>query len=355
VGAIDAKQEAIPAFVIHGSTQTEVFRLNAKGSSLHYTIKANFNFRYSNGWWQVESTNVNSLMPRQTAVEDCMTVPGGVRSFITFLGSTNRGLVPISVCPITYPPPGRSQLLFPWLCLCPDAKLPLLEAGRMRRFPSVLDCNMELFMTNKNEGTYSLEFLGNGLKTLSFLSLTNNGIIIDLDMNAKGDVVPTARPFSGGFEKGFRELVMEVTESTNLSGFSFPLNAIYVKFGPDYYTKPPGNVFTQLVSRLRIESIAIAPNALQVGTIAKRMIAFDRRPDDLPKNRAISYAVSNEHWKAVTDPRLLALARVARRLDDGIPTKWPGRDLAMIVLAILFLSPLVWFPILSRKHQQKDK
>jgi hypothetical protein len=138
---------AVPPFMAEGSII----------SSNHFsTIDAKFSFFSSNGWWQVNLTNFTTPQSYH-----CMSIPGGVRWYVTFPHVTN--LPAGTAAPISFPPPGiAGGMLQTWLCLCPRPKLPLIDDTRMHRFLTVPFAPFEILKDFVNQGTFHVTYLEPG-------------------------------------------------------------------------------------------------------------------------------------------------------------------------------------------------
>jgi len=125
-----AAESAIPPFVAEGRLLTQEFRTD---TNLNYRTDASVVFLYSNGWWQVEA-RCKYVNQGNTIVHNCMRIPDGTRSYLIFEGSTNTGLTTVAdACPSSFPPPGKTELLVPWLALCPHSELPLTIFTDLRK------------------------------------------------------------------------------------------------------------------------------------------------------------------------------------------------------------------------------
>jgi hypothetical protein len=303
-----AAESAIPPFVAEGRLLTQEFRTD---TNLNYRTDARVIFLYSNGWWQVEARFTSSNLVNPVVV-NCMKIPDGTRSFIIIEGSTNTGLTTLATaCPISFPPPGQSELLVPWLALCPQRELPLLDRRRMRRFINLVDCRPNVFNSPQNEGFYQVAYLAPENAFLSELVLTNNGFSIELNVHKSGveDTGEIMR-FGPPFENGFTEMQYRIIESTNLHGVTFPIRAICKRFAPNWERKDPSDLRVVLRSELTVTKISFSEKDM-AGRIAapSKMIANDLRPGV----RIDSYFIHDDQWKPVSDPEIARRVRIARQ------------------------------------------
>jgi len=57
--------------------------------------------------------------------------------------------------PISFPRVEQLDLFLPWLCLCPNAELPIIGNGRMKRLLAT-----SLLGNSRNQGSYHAGYLG---------------------------------------------------------------------------------------------------------------------------------------------------------------------------------------------------
>ncbi|MCW5552720.1 MAG: hypothetical protein KIS67_11255 [Verrucomicrobiae bacterium] len=240
-----------------------------------------------------------------------MKIPDGTRSYIITEGSTNKGLTTVaSACPSAFPPPGKTELLVPWLALCPHPELPLIDSKRMRRFISLPDCLPNVFNAPQNEGFYQASYLAPENTFLSELVIANNGFSIELNVfksgvEDKGEIMRYPPPF----ENGYNEMQYRVIETTNLHGVRFPVRAICQRFLPNWERKDPNDLRAVSQSELTVTRISFSAKDMAGRIVAPaRMISDDVRP-----GVNIGYFVDDDQWKPVSDPEIIRRARIARQ------------------------------------------
>jgi hypothetical protein len=289
--AATAAEMVIPPFVAEGRLLTQEFRTD---TNFNYRTDANVVFLFSNGWWQVEA-RFTYLGQANPVVLNCMRIPDGTRSYIIFEGSTNKGLTTVAnACPMDFPSPGRAELLVPWLALCPQPDLPLIDNKRMRRFINLPDCRPNVFNAPQNEGFYQAAYLAPENAFLSDLIITNNGFGIELNVHKSGaeDTGEIMR-FGPPFDNGFTEMQYQVIESTNLHGVAFPIRSICKRFTPNWERKDPNDLRVAVQSELTVTRISFAEKEMAGRIVApSRMLALDARP-----GARSNYLVEDDQWK----------------------------------------------------------
>jgi hypothetical protein len=296
--AASEKDAAFLPFTAQGSVLKRVFRDGEPNS--YVATDAKFSFCYSNGWWRAEVTYLDPEKDRPS-VQNCMSVPDGVRTFTLFQGSTNRGMTAASACPVSYPPPSMTELFAVWLAYCPRAQLPLLDEKRMRRFLLLPGCNLELMNHVKNEGVYSLDYSAPGRIFVRSLEITNNGLNLDMAVGGDGFPHPVMSRFPAPFDKGFCEFNYQMTEETNFNHCAFPKRGalkLFYLLGRN----SRGEVAPNEIVEVRLERIQDFSAASNGSKQLSRMYALDARPPSLAPNQVAGYVVTNDQWKAVSDP-----------------------------------------------------
>ena len=302
-----AAEHAIPPFVAEGRLLTQEFRSD---TNLNYRTDARVVFLFSNGWWQVEArckyANQGNII-----VHNCMRIPHGRRSYILFAGSTNTGATTVAdACPSSFPPPGKTELLVPWLALCPHPELPLIDGKRMRRFVNLPDYRPNAFNARENEGRYEVKYLAPESAFLSELVITNNGFSIELNVEKNsGEDAGDIRRYPPPFENGFTELQYKVIESTNLNGITFPIRAVSKRFTPNWGGKDRDDLRVWLQSELTVTRISFAEK-----DVARRIAApYEMFAEDARPGVSVNYLVHDDQWKPVSDPELQRRARSVRQ------------------------------------------
>ncbi len=311
--------EAFPPFAAEGILSTE--RVVPGGANVIHT--ADFKVVVSNGWWEIE---VLYKSPAEIAGDgvDCRKVSDGVRSFPILAESkrillTNQAALSGAVALPTEIPTANEGVLACWLSLCPNPKLPIIDAKRMRRFLPF----PEYATHPKNEGTYSIKHLLPEAAFVQTLTITNNGFVFQ----------PGQDPvrFPAPLDKGFTELDYRLTEITNVAGHSFPLESVVQYFAP--LSTRLEDVKPMVIDRIRVQKIALGAGALEIAQTLRRperLLASDRRPPGLREGVVVSHIVTNDQWVPTTNKALAELAAVYKQ------SAAKKRDSKGIVLLALF-------------------
>lgn len=309
---VSAASDAMVPFFAEGRISTK--SLARERLIVNHTTEADFSFLYSNGWWQVEISSLNTDNGVRT-IQNCMKIPDGTRSYTQFEGSQNTGPTGAEACPTAFPQPGKTELFVTWLSLCPHPQLPLIDARRMRRFINLPICRPDIFNQPRNEGGYQLQYLNPGNAFLSKLDVMNNGFTIDVAVQQNGDIAGEAAQFPAPFEKGFKDLRYQILESTNINGIAFPLRTVYERYAPDFENGDPDNPRVALSTELIVTRVTFqdAPNRI---VAPSPLFAFDARPAGLPKQVKVSYQVFDDCWKSPSDPEIALVVRRAKEDAD---------------------------------------
>ncbi len=301
----------IPPFVAEARLLTRGFRADTK--TLNYDTDSAVVFLYSNGWWEVEARY--PATSTRTNVENCMRIPDGTRSYTLFEHGTNSGLTATaSACPNLFPPPGRPELLIPWLSLCPRPDLPLIDGRRMRRFINLPICRPDIFNAPQNEGFYVLKHMAPEKTFVSELMVTNNGFSIELTVTQNGPEGEIHR-YAAPLDNGFLDFHYQVIETTNFNGTTFPLRTTCALSSSDWSTKDPSDLRVHLVSELTVTRISFPEKDLASHIVTPgELLVSDARPPNLPENRTLGYLVVGDQWKPVSDPEIERRAHNARKL-----------------------------------------
>ena len=259
---------------------------------------ANITLYYSNGWWRAQLAYLSPLRVKED-IDDCMTVPGGLRNFTIFKAGIGAGRAYAEVCPLAFPPPGRPMMFAVWLSLCPNPQLPLIDGRRMHRFVHVPDCEVEILNVPENEGTYALSYLEPGKAFLSRLNITNNGFSVDMNVGASGGLENTISRYGPPFDDGFLEMNYEVTAKTNFNGVAFPLRSVLRFLSPNYPAKNRGDsgVRTEIQINITRTSAFSSSSAAAHNVKPAGIFAYDFRSTN---GMCAVYAVSNDQWQAAS-------------------------------------------------------
>ena len=205
-------------------------------------------------------------------------------------------------------------MFLPWLSLCPNPKLPLINERLMRRFLTIPDTISEPFNDPRNAGVFAIKFLAPEKAFVSELIISNNGFNIDVTVNKDGDVESDIHAFAAPFDNGFLEMTYQVLETTNLNGLTFPLRAVYKRFYPDGDpSKYSSTLFCSKSAELIVKRIRFPDGRSdEQKPTPQKLFAADNRPTGFPRERSVGYVVTNDLWKSVSAPEIRHFAEMAR-------------------------------------------
>ncbi|WP_150107625.1 hypothetical protein [Pedosphaera parvula] len=248
-------EEAVPPFVAEAKITRKVVRHGQ--TTPYWETEGNAVFSYSNGWWQAE-LNYKNPKEHSPAAEYFRKVPGGVSSYIMF---TSKSKTEAVVCPLAFPTAGNTELFAFWLSICPKPELPLIDGKRIRRFPLIPNCrdSLDIFNHPQNEGYYTASYLKPGSAFLSNLNITNNGVTLDIEVAANGEVETKIIRHGAPFDKGFNELSYQLLETTNLNGIVFPARAVLKLMTPNWKGKDREDLHVAQVVELTVTRISTLP------------------------------------------------------------------------------------------------
>jgi len=330
----------VPPFVAKGTIIIEDFQPGQ--SAPYYTIEADLSFYSSNKWWQVDIRPKNPSKD-ELALQSCMRISDGIRTFSLFADDTREGLTPTDVCPISHPLPGNWMSLYTWLSLCPDAELPINASGEIRRFVNIPFCVPKLFSHPDAAGNLSVRYLQPQKAFLEELSIDNSGISIGLGVDQKPEFVSFHHPF----DKGFTEFTFELVESTNLNGLKFPLKTTIKRFMPNWHPEAKDSLFASSVSHLNVHEIYLTGGAQQERASGpQRVVAIDSRPGDLPNGRTVDYIVTNDLYSPLSDPKIQSLAKILRLSERPSDN---GLVRGIFVAILVALSSIAFYVFFVRK------
>jgi hypothetical protein len=328
-----ARAADIPSYIAEATIRRTVLIGNAIDTN--YTSEATVRLSYSNQWWQIEIKYSNPE-PGMPADENCMKIPDGIRTFTLFEKNTGKGLSAADVCPIAYPPPGRTLLFATWISLCARPALPLLDEKRIRRFVNAPGCDVGLFNHPRNEGYFIASYLETQNLFLRELAITNNGVGIDLKWNGEPDI----KSFPAPFDKGFLEFTYGVNEETNINGFTFPRTAHCSYWGPKPNENNPSAVHAVQTVELALKRVTFSDDGIPASIeTPKKLFALDARPTNLPHRTTVDYIVTNDQWKPTSDPRITYLADMVRKASTKPAAR--SRVGVLSLLIIMVVAPVL--------------
>lgn len=251
-------------------------------------VEAKLSFYASNGWWQVQLSNYAT--PPQLMSMNAMSIPGGVRHLIYFLGAKTPSTEAV---PLNFPPPGIAGGLFEaWLALCPDPKLPLIDDREMHRFLMVPSAPFGVLKDAINHGAYHARYLEPGGVFLAALDSSNDGarLVWHPDKNEIGRYAPP-------LADGFKEFEYRVLETTNIQGLAFPLRSVLKRFGPDPVNRT--ELAVTMFTEIRISAISFRAADLSRQHHPARVVGLDYRPRHLRGREAVAREIIDDVWPPV--------------------------------------------------------
>lgn len=325
----------LPRYAVYATVTCEMF--GQERSEAQYTSEVLF--CYSNGWWEIEQV-LNGPPAVAGTHTSCKRIPDGVRYLTVPAGWTNAdSLLPASAKPMAFPPPEQIAHLICWLSLCPNPELPILDSRRMQMF-TVSD----IMPHPRNRCDYSASYFEPEGTFLSALYITNNGVLFQI----QADPISYPPPF----HNGFLQFSYEVLETTNSNGFRIPSRTILKTLGTRNNAKSRSDLYEASVQRFQLNRfIALSANdeVPRLGSIPRVLISLDRRPPALPRDATVDYLVTNDAWVAVTNPRIVALASMKRRLAKE--SKSDPYYLFVFLAAVALFPAATW--LVRRKIKRK--
>ena len=343
--ALTAAEPVIPSFAAEGNVE---YRVNLpQGGDPYEQQSAQFQFYYTNNWWQADVI-YNNAAPGRPTVQSCMKVPGGTRKYTLFEGTSPALTTPADVCPTLFPPPGLKLLFATWISLCPRPELPLTNAASGPRFLDLPACRLSLINHPENRGVYAVR---HAHSFLEHLAISNNGWELKIGGSNDDEIWRYPAPY----DNGFTEFEYRTLETTNVNGIVFPLRTLLKEFRPRPGGSSREDVYAWVTTELSVSRIVVSQDAVVARPPApQRLLALDSRPAKLPKGRTADYIVSNDQWRAVSDPQLASLAQIARQPEPG-PRRHPAMPRLAVwgLLVAVALTPLILFSRQRQKHNPK--
>ena len=313
---------SIPPFIAEGFISCE-FHRNPLDTNRVIKSDGKVLFSYSNGIWQIQFSYQHYYNPglsvadgRMATMIDDKRIPDGIREIFSFPSDTNTVTAdgrPISKTAIvrlgSFPSVAQQEVFLPWLCLCPNPELPLVNSRLIH-----INFMPELFDNPKNAGGFKATYIGPEQQFLSELTITNNGTIFSSDGNTYEYPEP--------YKKGYVEFSYKVLETTNCNGINFPLNAVLCQFAPLPNGISQDDVYLGGIIKFHILRIDVGGHNLTLKPVPASVLALDYRLG-LANNRTMNYMVTNDLYLSLTNRIMQQLANVYERMATNKPRVLP--------------------------------
>ena len=305
----------IPPFIAEGLVSSEGYR-NPLDTNDVFKSDGKVLFSYSNGVWWIQFTYLHlAFSPRfpapsgemATMIDD-KRIPDGMREILTSPSMTNK-IQPKNWSPSatvtsdTFPDQGQRELFLPWLALCPNPELPLVNSNLIH----VL-FRREFFNNPKNEGGFRAAYIEPERQFLSELTITNNGSILLSD----GNTMEYPEPYKNGYVA----FSYKVLEKTNVDGITFPLKTVLYQFSPLPRGKSAEDTYPAVFAELDVRQIDVGGRHLTLTPVPANVVALDKRLS-LPNGMTMNYGVTNDQYYALTNKRMQQLANFYERMSTN--------------------------------------
>ncbi|HEX5398268.1 MAG TPA: hypothetical protein VFY06_04395 [Verrucomicrobiae bacterium] len=353
-----------PSFTAEGFVSVETFHYP---STNYFTrLEGKYLFSYSNSIWRIQCQYGDEDIPKSVLRSDSKAtfaravdvrrIPEGVRQIIIYNTASNsvgkrsdEGMLFATTESIPYPSPRQQELFTPWLSLCPNPELPLIDSNHIN-----VSFLPEQLNVSNNRGEYRLSFIPTSKYFLSSLYITNNGILLMSD----GSYVR----YGGPYTNGFLQLAYTVTDTTNIDGISFPLSATLQQFLPVPHAQSAEVLFLCDVCRLKITSIAMPKQENDFIPIPETIVALDSRPTGLVHGVTINYSISNDDWPMLSNAAFARFVNVYRHMPlnyaAGNSEKSRNRHIILVAIVLVTVTPLIillWRYWKKRTTQKKKE
>ena len=309
---------SIPPFIAEGFVSLESHR-NPLDTNDVIKSDGTVLFSYSNGVWQTQFSYQHFYDPGLTVPEGRMAtmiddkrIPDGVREIISFPSDTNtvtadgrRISKTALVRPGNFPSVGQQEVFLPWLSLCPNPELPLVNSSLIHNFLPEFSDNP------KDQGGLKVSYIEPEKQFLSELVITNNGTVFRSD----GTIMEWPEPY----KNGFIEFSYKVLETTNCNGINFPLNAVLYQFSPLPSGKSSEDTYPAIVTRLSVQQIDVGGHILTLKPVPAFVLALDKRLG-LKSGQTMNYGVTNDQYYSLTNQRMEQLANIYKRMSTKKPS-----------------------------------
>ena len=309
---------SIPPFIAEGFVSSE-FHRNPLDTNAVIKSDGKVLFSYSNGIWQIQFSYQHYYNPglsvpdgRMATMIDDKRIPDGIREIISFPSDKNTVTADgrrISKTALvrsgSFPSVGQQEVFLPWLSLCPNPELPLVNSNLIH-----IVFMPELFDNPKNAGGFKATYIGPEQQFLSELTITNNGTIFSSDGNTYEYPEP--------YKSGYVEFSYKVLETTNCNGINYPLNAVLYQFDPLPNGKSQDDVYMGGITKFNILRIDIGGHNLILKPVPASVLALDKRLG-LKSGRTMNYGVTNDQYYSLTNQRMEQLANFYKRMSTNKP------------------------------------
>ncbi len=311
---------SIPPFIAEGFVSLESHR-NPLDTNDVIKSDGTILFSYSNGVWQIQFSYQHFYDPGLTVPEGRMAtmiddkrIPDGVREIISFPSDTNtvtadgRQISKTALVRLgSFPSMAQHELFLPWLSLCPNPELPLVNSNLIH-----INFMPEFSDNPKKEGGFKVDYIEPEKQFLSELVITNNGTIFLSD----GTTMEWPEPY----KNGFIEFSYKVLEITNCQGINFPLNAVLYQFFPLPNGKSSEDTYPAVVTQLSVQQIDFGGHILTLKPVPAFVLALDKRLG-LKNGQTMNYGVTNDQYYSLTNQRMEQLANFYKRMSTKKPNE----------------------------------
>jgi hypothetical protein len=345
--AANGETTSPPDFVAEGAVIWEQFRPLDTNYLLHGD--GHFFFIYTNGVWDIQIAYGHYLHPTlripdpaEGTLLDCKRIPDGIRQIALFRGDTNH---PYAVAQRgSFPAFLQRELFLPWLTLCPDPQLPMVNSNLIR-----FDFSAEFENEPGNQGRFDRVNLAPDDFFISKLDVENNGTFF---MSGLGP-----QQYPGAYKDGFREFSYRVTATTNVGGIEFPTSSLLISYAPAPGGRSREDLYASVVVRLAVESISLSGQASNFVSMPNHLIAADSRPPGLKTQAPASYEVIDDTWAPVTNSRLERLAAMMRNAHTNDDALSGHRRIVLYILLCVTVIPVAvyWINRSNNKHKKQKE
>jgi hypothetical protein len=347
-------RDGIPQFIAEGTISTKSFR-SPFATNYMGRVDGKVLFCYSNRIWHVQFipqyTYPIPIKKGDEAVEDWKPIPNGTRQVVIFNNRTNimaSNGVPVrpfaEAITNTFPTASKKGLFLPWLSLCPNPDLPVIDSNSIP-----FNFQPRFSAHPQNKGTFRAIYLEPQNEFLGQLDITNNGIAFDIGGSAFEYQTP--------YNKGFREHSYRVLETTNYQGITFPIHTVLYGFSPLPNGKSSDEIYPSTVTEFYIQKYDFTCSNLALVPVPNFLVALDYRLTT--SDAHANYDVINDQWASVTNGRLQqltkAIEKAAARRDISAKDNRIWKRLVIITLFLVAVVAPIVFVFRSATKKQNNK